>query len=384
MKIWYIICTSLLLVLGHTGECRAAEADIESGTEKSAYLLEQMDFTEIQKMIDEVLGEERFSFLETVKAIMKGKDVISKETIQKLLYGLFFSHFVNERNLFARVLLLVILAAVFSNFSGVFQNGQVGEISFYVLFLMLFTILLHAFSEVGTELSETLKWIVEFMKYFTPAYYLAAAAATGITTAAVFYQGVLFLIWGIQWGLLNIFLPCTELYVLLCFVNCLSKEAMLTKLSDLICSFIHWGMKTLLGAVLGFQMVKGLIAPVIDALTRGAAGKAASAIPGIGNAVNSVTELLLTGAVLVRNSLGTAAMLVLLLVGARPVIRYFLMSVSYRLIAALSQPVSDKRMIGCLSTVGEGYMLYVRILFYAEFLCILTFLIMMVGFGGRA
>lgn len=383
MKICYIVCVSVLLILGGAKECMASETDTENIQNENNALLEQMDFTEIQKMIDEMLGEERFSFLSAVKTIMEGKNVLSKETIQKILYGLFFSHFVKERSMFAKILLLVILAAVFSNFSSIFSNGQVGEISFYVIFLMLFTILFHSFSEIGTELSETLEWIVGFMKYFMPAYYLAAAASTGITTATVFYQGVLFLIWGIQWGLLNIFLPCTELYILLCFVNCLSKEQMITKLSDLISSFIQWGMKTLLGAVVGFQMVKGLIAPVIDALTRGAAGKAASALPGIGNAINSVTELLLTGAILVRNSLGTVAMIVLLLVGAGPVIRYFLMSFSYRFLAALSQPVSDKRMTDCLSTVGEGYLLYVRILFYAEFLCILTFLIMMVGFGGR-
>ena len=38
-------------------------------------------------------------------------------------------------------------------------------------------------------------------------------------------------------------------------------------------------------------------------MKRSAVGKAASAIPGIGNAVTAVTELVLTSAVMVRNSL---------------------------------------------------------------------------------
>lgn len=44
-------------------------------------------------------------------------------------------------------------------------------------------------------------------------------------------------------------------------------------------------------------------------------GKTAGAIPGVGNAVNAVTELIVTGAVLVRNSLGIVVMLALLLAG---------------------------------------------------------------------
>ena len=42
----------------------------------------------------------------------------------------------------------------------------------------------------------------------------------------------------------------------------------------------------------------------MDAMKRSAVGKAASAIPGIGNAVTAVTELVLTSAVMVRNSFG--------------------------------------------------------------------------------
>ena len=117
-------------------------------------------------------------------------------------------------------------------------------------------------------------------------------------------------------------------------------------------------------------------------LKRSVIGQAAGALPGVGNAVNMVTELVLTSAVLVRNCLGVLILLATVAAGAGPVIHYGMLSLTYRFLAAVSQPVSDKRMVECLSTMGEGFEILLKILFTAEVLCILTFLIIMAGIQG--
>ena len=132
----------------------------------------------------------------------------------------------------------------------------------------------------------------------------------------------------------------------------------------------------------GLQVVRGLVAPVMDSLKRSVIGKAAGALPGVGNAVNMVTELVITSAVLVRNCLGVLILLATVAAGAGPVIHYGMLSLTYRFLAAVSQPVSDKRMVECLSTMGEGFEILLKILFTAEVLCILTFLIIMAGIQG--
>lgn len=156
---------------------------------------------------------------------------------------------------------------------------------------------------------------------------------------------------------------------------------MLGKMAELIETVISWGLRTLLGVAAGLQVVRGLVAPVMDSLKRSAVGKTAGALPGIGGAVNAVTELVLTTAVLVRNSLGIALLLVILAVGAGPLVRYGLLSLTYRFLAAAAQPVSDKRLVEAFGTMAEGCALLMRILFTAEILCMLTFLILMAGGG---
>lgn len=353
-----------------------------SASELQEELLSEMDFSEIQNMMDEMLGDSSFSFTEAVKGLLTGREALSKEAVQEFLRSLFFSRFEQEKGMFARILLLILLAAIFSNFAAVFENGQIGEISFYVVYLLLFMLLMETFSQMSMSLSDNLEWMGQFMKGLAPAYFLAVAASSGASTAAVFYEGVLLLVWLLQWLLVTVFLPVVNLYILIRMVNHLSREEMLGKLAELLNTAVGWGLKSVLSLMVGLQVVRGLVTPVIDALKRSAIGKTASALPGIGNAVNMVTELVVTSAVLVRNCLGAAFLIVFLLAGAGPVIHYGMMSLAYRFLAAVSQPVSDKRMVECLSTMGEGCSLLLRILFTAEIMCMLTFIILMASFGG--
>ena len=358
---------------------RAASVDSEGITEQ---LVSDMSFEQVQTLMDEMLGEDSFSIGTALKNMINGETVFSKEAVQQFLRSLFFERLEKERANFFRILLLVLAAAVFSNFAEVFENSQIGEVSFYMVYLLLFTILMNSYQQLGVSLGKQLEWMTQFMKGLAPAYFVAVSAASGAVTASVFYQGVLLLVWLVEWLLLTLILPGANLYVLLCMVNHLSKEDMLSKMAELLETMINWSLKTMLGAVLGLQAVRGLVAPAMDAIKRTALGRTAGAIPAVGNAVNAVTELILAGALLVKNCLGAMAVVVLLLAGAGPVIHYGLLSLSFRFLGAVAQPVSDKRIVGCLGTMGEGCALLLRIMLTAEILCVLTFIVLMASVGG--
>ena len=342
-------------------------------------LLDEIKIDDMQKMLNEIMADHTFSVREALLNLINGEEPISKETVRSFLCSLFFSEMKNEKEMIWKLLLIILIAAVLAEFADVFGDGQVGSISFYIVYLALFMILMENFTRLGNVLSQRLMGLVNFMKVLSPAYFMTVTASTGAATAAVFYEGVLLMVWAIQWLLVNLFLPVINLSVLLKMVNHLSKEEMLSKMAELLDVAVSWGLKTLLGTVVGLQIVRNMVSPVIDTLKRSAIGKTASAIPGIGNAVTAVTELVLTSAVMVRNSLGVVIVILLLVIGAGPVIHYGSLSLIYRFLAALAQPVSDKRVVGALTTMGEGCALLLKLLMTAEVLCMLTFLIVIAG-----
>lgn len=344
--------------------------------ESGELLLEKMELEEVQRMLDNMLERDSFSIRDTLTRLLSGENIFSIETLQNLVRSLFFRELEQERGFFTEVLFLIFLCAIFTSFSAAFENTQVGEISFYVSYLFFFTLCMNAFAGLCENLSGVLEWITEFMKGLAPAYFLAVAASVGATTAAVFYEGVLVLAWMVEWIMLRVLLPGTNLYVLLRLINHMSKEEMLGKAAELTGTLIGWCLKTLLGVMAGMNLVRGLVSPVMDTLKRGTLGKLAEALPGIGNAVNAVTEVLLAGAVLVRNSLGLVFLLALLLVGLGPLIHYLFLTLTWRFLAAVAQPVSDRRLVSCMETMGEGCMVLFRIFLTAEFLCMLVLLIL--------
>ena len=345
-------------------------------------ILEELDLSQVQRMLDQMLGEESFSMKDMLDGLIKGEKVLSEDTVQEMLHSFLFSGLKKEKNLLIKILLLILLSAVLANFADVFESGQIGDICFYIVYLLLFILLMDSFSSITRSVQQTITWMAEFMRGLAPAYFLTISIAAGSSTAAVFYEGVLILTWLIQEVILNLLFPGACLYVLISLINNLSKEEMLGKMAELLDTAVSWGLKTLLGMVVGLQVVRGLIAPIMDTLKRSALGKAAGALPGVGNAVNMVTELVLTSAVLVRNCLGVVILFAFVAAGAGPVIHYGILSLLYRFLAAIAQPVSEKRIVDSLATMGEGCALLLRILFTAEILCILDFVILMTGIGG--
>ena len=352
----------------------------EAGTVSD--ILEELDLSQVQRMLDQMLGEESFSMKDMLDGLIKGEKVLSEDTVQEMVHSFLFSGLEKEKSLLIKILLLILLSAVLANFADVFESGQIGDICFYIVYLLLFILLMDSFSSVTRSVQQTITWMAEFMRGLAPAYFLTISIAAGSSTAAVFYEGVLILTWLIQEVILNLLFPGACLYVLISLINNLSKEEMLGKMAELLDTAVSWGVKTLLGMVVGLQVVRGLIAPVMDTLKRSALGKAAGALPGVGNAVNMVTELVLTSAVLVRNCLGVVILFAFVAAGAGPVIHYGILSLLYRFLAAIAQPVSEKRIVDSLATMGEGCALLLRILFTAEILCILDFVILMTGIGG--
>ena len=352
----------------------------EAGTVSD--ILEELDLSQVQRMLDQMLGEESFSMKDMLDGLIKGEKVLSEDTVQEMVHSFLFSGLEKEKSLLIKILLLILLSAVLANFADAFESGQIGDICFYIVYLLLFILLMDSFSSVTRSVQQTITWMAEFMRGLAPAYFLTISIAAGSSTAAVFYEGVLILTWLIQEVILNLLFPGACLYVLISLINNLSKEEMLGKMAELLDTAVSWGLKTLLGMVVGLQVVRGLIAPIMDTLKRSALGKAAGALPGVGNAVNMVTELVLTSAVLVRNCLGVVILFAFVAAGAGPVIHYGILSLLYRFLAAIAQPVSEKRIVDSLATMGEGCALLLRILFTAEILCILDFVILMTGIGG--
>ena len=345
-------------------------------------LLEQMDLQEVQEAVDELRGETGFSVWDSVKRLADGEDVFSGTGIRDQAVSLIGQAFAGQREIWMRILILVLAAALLSNFAALFESNQMNEMGFYMIYLLVFALLLKNFQMMSSQIAAALEGVLGFMKALVPAYFLAVATATGASSAAMFYQVVLIAISLVENLLIYLILPGIQIYVLISLVNQLSREDFLSHMADLLKNCISWIMKTALGLVIGMQITRNLISPALDSLRRTMIGKTASAIPLVGDAIDSVTEMVIGSAVLIRNCIGAVAVVILFLCALIPLIQIGITSFTYKLLAAFTQPVSDKRMVGCLNTMGVGCGMLLKLLLTTDVLFMVTIAILAGVAGG--
>ena len=353
---------------------------LQEQEESQEALLKGLELGEMQETVNELLGEETFSVRQALEKILAGEEVFTPDFVLETVRGFLYEHLLADREVLFQVVLLVILAALFANFTNVFSGSQAGEASFYIVYMLLLALLIHSFGELSAELSGSLEDLTAFMQALLPSYFLPVTAASGTATAMVFYEMVFGVIYLTQVLLLKAVIPGIQAYVIIELINYLHKEDFLSKLADLLKTILEWTMRTITAVVIGMELIQNMVSPALDSLKRDALGKTAASIPGIGNVINGATEVALGTAVLIRNCLGVMGIVVLVLLGLPPVIKLAMNSLVYKLLAALLQPVSDRRMTGCLSAMGEGCRLLLKVLLTLELLLLITIAILSVSF----
>ena len=373
-----IILCIFIVILGcffsprtvYATEIRDKDEQAELQKEAEETIWKEFEFSEIEDLLDDIFPEKKTDFQDLIKKMLSGQTEPSLQVIGEMISDQFFYEWKSSKAGMVHILLIVIVAAVFTNFSNVFQNKQISEISFYVLYLLLITIGLNSFRILIVSASENLERLIGFMKVLGPVYFLAVAFAAGSSTSILFYN--LVLIYLVELVILNFLIPFVQVYIVVKVMNNLSEEDYLSKFAELCETVIAWTLKTLLAGVTGVNIIQGLLSPAIDSLKRSVVGRSAEAIPVVGDAIGGVTEVMLGTAVLIKNGIGVAGALVCIGICLVPIIQMAVVTLLYKLIAAMIQPVSDKRIVGCISSIADGSQMLLRIIFTTGVLFLLT------------
>lgn len=332
--------------------------------------MEEIDFSDIQRVLDEILGN-GMDFGQMVEQGAKGEDLSFLANLGKIFWDVFVKELFNQKQMWMHILILAIAAAVLLHFSDVFQNRSVSQISFCMIYMILFLILITSFQsslEIAKDVTRNMR---AFMTVLAPAYILAMTMTSYLSSAGVYYEFILLLISAIRWFMEVFILPCIEIYVLLVLANNLSKESRLTRFAELTELIVGWSLKASLALVMGFHMIQGIITPAADSFRATAVSRGLDMVPGVGDISGSVTDMVIGSAMLIKNGIGAAALVILIFVCAIPLAKLFVIMVAYYVLAAVLQPVSDERITACLTGMGTG----VKLLFQAVFAVLVLFLL---------
>ena len=329
-------------------------------SQESALLWEQMDMGAITRDFDRLFPGFSFDGEAVFADIMQGQ---LWEAVKKLAGGLSGAVLFQRgefRTLFFTILVLGVAAALFSNFADMFQDHQVSDLAFYFIYLLLITVLLKFFTDTAGTVREILQNVTTFIRLYIPTYILAVGSASGAASASGGYQILLVVVYLIEWGYLTLLLPFVHVYVLLTVINGIWTGEKLALLLELAQKVVGGSVKVSLWMITGFSLLQSMVSPVIDSLQYTAVKRTISAIPGLGDLTEGLLEMVMGSAVLVKNGLGLFMTLALIALCAIPILKIALTACVIKLSAALIGIISDKRLTNCVSRMGEGSLMLLK------------------------
>lgn len=372
-----IICMEFLLFFSISGiKCNASfineEVSEEESMEETKISEEISDelnrlwnenyMQEITDYLDDTYGKSDLDTGKLWQEILKGNLLGSIKEFAAQAAGNLFYEFSAGREIFMNILLLAVLSALFTVVMDIVESKQVSHLGFYFLYLLLGIMLSRVFRSIYLEAEKVLLSVTDFVKILIPAYTAALGMTNGSTTATVYYEGILFVIWCVEEIFCHIVLPGIELYVLLAIMNGIWSGEKL----DGILQSLKRGIELLLKAVLwivgSVGVLQALITPVIDSLKWNTAKKVAGMVPGVGNISEGVSEIFVGSAILIRNGVGIFFTLMLLFLCMVPLCKIFVLAGCLKLSSALGAIVNQSRLTTCSDKVAEAAFLLCKVL----------------------
>ncbi len=357
-RIWFFLLIIVAML-------RGAWASEENGTKYIDTLSSQLDYSELDALLQTKEETKELSFGELVTDMLLSEEGITLKGVLKALGGRLLPGITADLRLFSELFFIVAIASLFASFSKAFHNPQVAQTGNYVTFLMLFSVLAGGYLQAAELTTQTMKCILDFMNMLIPIYLASITFCTGVTSVTAFYQIYITVVALLQNVMVNVLLPLCNIYLLLAVSNRLPMEDSLRGFADLVKKIIVWGKKCVLLLVTGFTTVNGLLTPGVDKLKQSTLVTALSAIPGLGGIFSGATETVLSAGVVLKNAVGIGGVLLLVLLCIRPIIKLFVLQLLLRFAAAAVSPIGDQSMVACLEETAEAVHLLIGILLTA-------------------
>lgn len=292
--------------------------------------------------LDEILKEKySISFSGIFNQLRNGDwDGVCSSLGQAIVDNLVYEVRTN-RVILIQIIAVIVLGSTFAQISG--NIGEyVKENGFMITYMVLVSLLLGDFVIVQNVVTDTIGEVTEFMKAFYPMY-VSSVLYVGGPESAMYSQSILILVIYIcQAGIINVILPLIKCSGLVAVMNNLSKEDNFSRLASLMKKIANWGLGTMFAVVTGINVVKSMIAPSIDRVSRNGILRTIGKMSGM-SSVSAVLSVMISTGEFIKNCMGMACTIIIVILAAIPMIKILVIVFTLRCIAAVVQPVGDRR-----------------------------------------
>ncbi len=288
------------------------------------------------------------------ECIKTGGGNISFSTISKAIVSYAFSEVQACIKILVSIIIISVICALLTNLQRAFSKDNLSNIAYFACYAVIIILVSKSFYIGVSEVKNTIQGTINFMGALMPVLLILmasggrlieSAALDPIIISAINIAAVLYI---------NVIIPLILVNFILQLVNNISEEYKIDKLAKLIFQLVMWIQGITMTVFIAIVTIRGVSTKALDEVTAKTAKFAVdSFIPIVGKSLSDAISTVVGYSVLLKNAVSTLGLIFLIAIVIFPIIKVMLLGFMHKITAALVQPISDKRIVNCVTAAGD-------------------------------
>lgn len=256
--------------------------------------------------------------------------------------------------LLVTIVMLSIMSLILENFQTAFEKSTVSRVAYTICYMVVLVIAVNSFSVAIGYAREAIDRMIDFMMAMLPLLFALLASMGNVVTVSVAHPLIIFMVHAVGTLISTVVFPLLFFSAILHLVSSLSDKYKLTQLGNLLRGIGMGVLGVLLTVFLGVISVQGITSSITDGVAiRTAKYVTGNFVPVVGKMFADATDTVISASLIVKNSIGLAGVVIILLLCAFPAIKILVLALIYSVSAALMQPLGESPIVTCLQTIGK-------------------------------
>ncbi len=356
----YVLALLTIIILFFSSNALADDGEILSLDQLIEQQMENLKIDELEQLVREINSTTKdalpqINFKDFMVSLIKGENVLDGGKLLNGILKIVFSEVIANSSLLAKLLILGIICSLFTNIQSAFESDAVGEVAFYVCYLILISLSIKSFVMAMEITWKAINDMVVLMQVLLPILLTLLVAVGGITTSSLFKPVILGAVSIISTLMKDIILPLVFYATVVGIICKISSRIQVTKISSLIRQISTAIIGISLTVFIGIISIQGAMTAKVDGVTiRTAKFAVDKFVPIVGKFLSDVMETVVGCSMVLKNAVGSIGMISLFFICLIPIIKILSLIFIYKIAGALVEPITNSKIVDCLNEISKS------------------------------
>ncbi|UYZ11900.1 stage III sporulation protein AE [Brevibacillus sp. WF146] len=267
----------------------------------------------------------------------------------------FFHEILMNGKLLSSIIIITVFAMILETMQNAFERNTVTIVAYSIAYLVLMVLAINSFHVAITYAKDAITDMSDFMLAMIPLVLALLASVGNLASATMFHPLIIFMINTSGLLISTIIFPLLFLSAMLSIASLFSERYQVTQLAALLRNIAMGALGSFLTMFLAVISIQGATSAVADGVTlRTAKYLTGNFIPIVGRMFSDAADTVLNASLLVKNAVGLAGVLILVILCAFPALKILVLALIYNLSSAVLQPLGNSPIISALGTIGKN------------------------------